>query len=195
MHKKKRGLNIILRKGVFMYNVYVVLTRTNTVMSKIIRLGTGHSYNHVSLSLEDNLNELYSFGRRGMYNPFNGGFVTESFKRGILASQKTTCKVYKSYIDEVQYESLKNDLNKFKIDKNYYGYNYIGAILLRFNLKREHRSKYFCSQFVASVLDKYSVLEFNKNPNLYFPEDFEKHGELMFVYEGSAEVYRSKGVS
>jgi hypothetical protein len=173
-----------------MYNVYVVLTRTNTVISRFIRLGTGHNYNHVSISLVEDLTELYSFGRKGKYNPFNGGFVRESFSRGILASERTKCKVYKLYVDEDKYESLKKDISSFEMDKNFYRYNYLGAFLLRFNLSKQYENKYFCSQFVAFVLDRHHIIQFSKNPNLYFPEDFQKHEELKLVYEGSADIYR-----
>lgn len=178
-----------------MYSIYVVLTRTNTMISKLIRLGTGHSYNHVSISLDDNLKELYSFGRRGKRNPFNGGFVTESFNRGILSSRNTRCKVYRILINEEQFKSLKDELGLFKVAEGCYGYNYLGAIMLRLNLTREHKSKYFCSQFVAFVLDRHKVLQFKKNPNLYFPADFEKHNELNLIYEGSADIYRNTNIN
>lgn len=173
-----------------MYRVYIVLTRTNTLISKAIRIGTGYSYNHVSLSLEDDLSELYSFGRRTKYNPFNGGFVIENFDRGILAEGEIKCKVYKIDITESQYNTLKKELSRFKSLEDRYQYNYLGAILLKFNRSRKHDYKYFCSQFVACILFNSRLLKAMKNPEMYLPADFERHNELELVYEGNADRYR-----
>jgi hypothetical protein len=173
-----------------MYRVYIVLTRTNTLISKAIRIGTGYNYNHVSLSLEDNLSELYSFGRRTRYNPFNGGFVVENFNKGVLAEGQIRCKVYKIDITKKQYMSLKKELSKFKSLRDQYQYNYLGAILLKFNRSRTHDNKYFCSQFVAYILHTNRLLKFIKNPEMYLPADFERHNELELVYEGNADRYR-----
>lgn len=57
--------------------IYIVLTYTGTILSKIIRIYTRAEFCHVSLSLDKRLNKMYSFGRLNPYNPFIGGFVHE----------------------------------------------------------------------------------------------------------------------
>ena len=44
--------------------IYVVLSDSGSVVSKLLRLFTKAKYNHVSLSLREDLSEMYSFGRR-----------------------------------------------------------------------------------------------------------------------------------
>lgn len=42
--------------------VYILLTRTNTVLSRTIGFSTGDPFTHVSLALDAELTQLYSFG-------------------------------------------------------------------------------------------------------------------------------------
>ena len=58
--------------------VYVFLTRTGTKVADIIGAITGDRFAHASVSLDRELNELYSFARRGIYNPLFSGFEKEN---------------------------------------------------------------------------------------------------------------------
>ena len=60
-----------------MKKIYIVLTHSGTALSKIIKGFTKDEFSHVSISLDKELNEMYSFGRLNPYNPFWGGFVHE----------------------------------------------------------------------------------------------------------------------
>ena len=46
------------------FYLYIVLTRTNTVMSKLIQIFKNYEYTHAAISLDKGLNQMYSFGRR-----------------------------------------------------------------------------------------------------------------------------------
>lgn len=56
------------------YSLYVVLTRTNTVISKVVQLVKKDEYTHAAISLDEELNYMYSFGRKYSYYPFIGRF-------------------------------------------------------------------------------------------------------------------------
>ena len=60
-----------------MKNIYLVLSQTRSILSRIISRATGDRYAHVSLSLSDDLDEMYSFGRVYAFTPIIGGFVRE----------------------------------------------------------------------------------------------------------------------
>ena len=51
--------------------IYIVLTYSGTILSRIIRAYTGDEYSHVSIALDKDLEEMYSFGRLNPYNPLN----------------------------------------------------------------------------------------------------------------------------
>ena len=65
-----------------MKKVYIILTHTGTIVSRIIRCYTGHEFSHVSISLDEELTKMYSFGRLNPYNTFIGGFVNERLNSG-----------------------------------------------------------------------------------------------------------------
>ena len=71
-----------------MKKIYFILTYSGTVLGRIIRFKTKRFYTHVSISLDENLEKMYSFGRINPYNCFVGGFVHE---RHIF-----DCNTYKS---------------------------------------------------------------------------------------------------
>jgi len=50
-----------------MQKIYIVLTHTGTLLSNLIKLYTKNDYSHVSLAFDEDLNEMYSFGRLYTY--------------------------------------------------------------------------------------------------------------------------------
>ena len=62
--------------------IYIVVTQTGTVLSRILKIVTKAEYNHVSISLDPSLDQMYSFGRKNAYNPIWGGMVQECPKWG-----------------------------------------------------------------------------------------------------------------
>ena len=65
-------------------HIYIILTRTNTVLSNLISIIKNDEYTHASISLNKNLNTMYSFGRKYTYNPFIGCFVKENLYEGVF---------------------------------------------------------------------------------------------------------------
>jgi len=68
--------------------IYIVLTRTNTLLSKMIGIIKKDEYTHASISLSRNLNCMYSFGRKNKFNPFIGCFAKENLNEGVFGLQK-----------------------------------------------------------------------------------------------------------
>ena len=65
-----------------MKKIYIILTYTGTILSKIVKIYTRRENSHVSISLNEDLTKMYSFGRLNPYNPFSGGFVHEEIDKG-----------------------------------------------------------------------------------------------------------------
>lgn len=47
--------------------LYIVISQTGTLLSRILKQITGAEYNHASISLSRDLERMYSFGRRHPY--------------------------------------------------------------------------------------------------------------------------------
>lgn len=173
-----------------MKNIYVVLTRTNTVLSKIIGTITNSEYTHASISLDNNFDKMYSFGRKNVYNPFIGTFVIENFNEGVFGIHECLHgKIIELEITNKQYDSIKKLINNFIINKNYYKYNYLGLIDSLIERESYSEKSFLCSEFVYYILYSNDIINFNIPRNLVKPEDFKNlNGKIIF--EGDLkEIY------
>ena len=88
--------------------LYIIVSQTGTILSRILKLITKAKYNHSSISLDPNLEQMYSFGRKYPHNPFWGGFVKESPRSGTFKRFKNTQAIIMSVnIDADAYEDIE----------------------------------------------------------------------------------------
>jgi hypothetical protein len=168
-----------------MASIYLIMTATGTLFSRCIGMYTGARYNHVSLCLDSGMNEFYSFGRKIHWFPLIGGFVVEHIDSGVFkAFGDTTCAIYRLEVSEAKYEKMVSEINIFIQNKKVYGYNLVGLIGVIFNIPMKRKNKYFCTQFVASMLQKSGIHDFGKDTSLVTPQDFYGIMRLEAVYEG-----------
>lgn len=170
--------------------LYILLTDTGTLFSKVIKLYTSATYPHVSLSLDKHLHELYSFGRKHPRNPLNGGFVKEDVYQGIYRYfPNTRCILFKLPVTNKQYEQTKRIVRAFQKRQEVYRYNLLGLFGVMIDYPIGLKNAYFCSHFVAHVLKKSQIELWNKPSSLVTPNDFFHHASLEVVYEGKLYDY------
>lgn len=165
--------------------IYLVFSRSGTWLSKSIGKVTKSQYTHVSLSLDDDFDSMYSFGRINPDNPFIGGLVRESLYEGLYKRfLNNKCLIYKVWVTNTQLNDLKNELNLYLNSTIKYRYNFIGlfAVLLDKPIKREKH--YFCSEFVTTLLEKSNIWQSEKGPQLTRPMDLIYINNKEVVYEG-----------
>lgn len=169
--------------------IYIVLTHTGTVLSRIIKNYTQDEFSHVSISLDKELKEMYSFGRLNPYNPFWGGFVQEGINFGTFKRfRKTVCKIYSLKITEEQYNNVRGMIEYIKSSKQLHKFNVIGLFAVGFNKRISFENSFYCAEFVKYVLDK-SGIE-NNLPELIKPEDFKNIQGLNEIYSGRLRKYQ-----
>lgn len=173
-----------------MKKVYIVLSYTGTILSRIVKMYTKKEYSHVSISLDENLNEMYSFGRIYAYNPFLGGFVRESIEFGTFRRfrKKIKTKIYSLEVDDKQYEQIKKIIGNINSEKNSYRFNVLGLIAIMFNCKVKRHRCFYCAEFVKYVFDNTS-LEVGL-PELIKPDDFSSIKGIKTVYSGLLDEYK-----
>lgn len=172
-----------------MKKIYIILTYTGTILSKIVRIYTRKEYSHVSISLDKDLTKMYSFGRLNPYNPFVGGFVQEGIDRGTFKRfKKTKTKIYSLEIPQEKYEKIELAIDNIQQKKNLYKFNLIGLLAIALNVKIKRERHFYCAEFVKHVLEQSQVLEL---PELVKPEDFEKAKVLQEVYQGVLNEYKA----
>lgn len=170
--------------------VYILLTDTGTLFTRSIKKYTKAPYNHVSLSFDSDLMELYSFGRKKPSNPLNGGFVKEDVEFGTYRNYpNTTCVIYKLPVTEREVEKMRRIVGVFQKKEKKWFYNLLGVLGVSINEPVEIDSTYFCSQFVSDVLHRSGIKLWDKLPSLVTPDDFRKSDRLEWMYEGKLYDY------
>ena len=174
-----------------MKKIYIILTYTGTVLAKIVKIYTRKEYSHVSISLDEDLTKMYSFGRLNPYNPFIGGFVHEGIDKGTFKRfKKTKTKIYSMEISEEKYEKLEEIIKKIQETKNMYRFNIIGLFAVALNVKIKREKCFYCAEFVKYVLEQSHVISL---PEIIKPEDFEKVQGASEIYHGFLREYNHKG--
>ena len=167
-------------------SIYILLTNTGTAFTRLIKCFTGAPYNHASISLDLELNELYSFGRKEARNPLNAGFVKEDVYYGTYRYfPNTSCKLLRLEVTVRQKEAVAEAIDYFKRNQERFSYNLLGLLGVLACKDLEIENACFCSQFVAEVMNRGGVGLWNDRPAaLVTPNDFRLHAKLETVYEG-----------
>ena len=168
-----------------MWTIYVVLTKSDTYISRFIHVITRASYTHASMSFEDKLQPLYSFSRFQAFPPLPAGLNNESFNKGVYGKYPhIPCAVYKIEVDEETYQKAKNEVDAMLENADYYRFNILGLMLCGFRIPLTRKRHYFCSQFVSHILKTANVIELPHRPSLMRPSDYTKIENLECVFEG-----------
>lgn len=171
-------------------NVYILLTDTGTLLTKIIKWYTNAPYNHVSIVFDEELSEIYSFGRKYPKNPLIAGFIEENVYVGTYRYfNQTRCQLLKMNVSSKEYFRIIDAIQDFKDNKNVYSYNFLGLIGVAIRRPIHRKNKYFCSQFVAEVFKKSGLHIWDIPPALVTPNDFLIHPRFEIVYEGRLYDY------
>lgn len=132
--------------------IYVLFSRTETKMGRLIRLVTGSRYNHVSIALREDLSDCVSFARRYYHAPFYGGFIRESIQRYYSKGHYANVAVCKVPVSEKQYTLACSALKEMQAAPLHYIYDLFAAVTLPFGLYRKRNDAYTCLHFAVEML-------------------------------------------
>lgn len=165
--------------------LYIVLTRTNTAISNLIHMMTNDEYTHAAISLDKELDNMYSFARRNTYNPFIGRFKKEDINEGIYRfNEILPGTIIEVEVSKEQYEKAKTLLEGFINNSDKYKYNYRGLIYNLLNKPITIENRFLCSEFVYYILKESGIVDLNMPRNLVKPQDLLKvNGKI--IYEGN----------
>lgn len=170
-----------------MKEIKIILTQTNTVVSKTLKAFSKKPYNHISISFEDDCSTMFSFGRKVTWCPLIGGFVKEDINSGVFKLHPNTkCKVYKFEVTDEDYNIIIARLNNFLSKPEKYRYSFLNVFLIRLNIPYQRENHYICSSFVTYLLS--GIIPLQKEISLVTPDDYNDLN-LEEVYEGILHEY------
>ena len=165
--------------------IYIVLSQTGTILSKLLHLITKKEYNHSSISMNRELTQMYSFGRRNPYNPVSAGFVRESPHFGTFKRfSETKIAVLSLTVSEETYDAIGTLLEEMIECHKHFHYDFLGLFAAAFHVSYRRRNYFYCSAFVKNVLEKYGVDGVENLAPITHPVDFMSLPGAELIYRG-----------
>lgn len=147
------------------HTISILFSTYTDFVSRIIGLFSKFGCTHVSVALDDDEEHFYAFNTKG--------FRKEYPKKHKKRTNKNTC--VKLQVTDSQYDNIKNYLDSFEKQKSKYSYDYFGVALCMFRLpKKQSKKKYFCSSFMAELLQKSKVIKLKKKNTRYLPYQLQR---------------------
>jgi hypothetical protein len=147
--------------------ISVLLTTYPGRFSKVIACLSGHGYTHASIGLEDP-DTFYSFHFRG--------FAVETPEKLRKQGVTESC-CYRLLISDEAYRRMEHRISSLLAHREAYRYTCLGVWCCLLGLPLRRKRRYFCSQFVAELLERSGALPLRKAPSLYLPNQFPRELE------------------
>lgn len=183
-------------------SIYIVNSFTDTIPGQLIQARAklkfwnrydGDHYTHVSISKDLKLDNMFSFARKKIDDPFDCGMIKENIREGMFEKNilKSEIAVMNLEMTEEQYNKLLEITDFYWNNKDNYNYNYLGLISMLFIAKGVPTdNRFFCSQWVAKVLNECGIDLFNGKKSYDIrPFDFYCALKNNIVYEGLVSQY------
>lgn len=163
------------------YPVFVLLTEGHSPISGPIRAATHSRFSHASISMNIQLNPMYSFGTK-QAKPWKMGFVKTYPSDPLWGKKPTPYALYVVYINRAAKEKMKSRLEWFEAHSEQLRYYWVGLLRVFLNIRNHKQMKWFCSEFVATILS--AGRDMSRDPSLYKPGTFVDDDITTFVCEG-----------
>lgn len=142
-----------------------------------MRYWTRFPYTHASIGLEEDLNTFYSFVVKG--------FIVEDISRYNKPGRTPfPCALYELEVPAPVYEKAKQIIQKFISNRSSLRYSYVGLFCSLIKIPIRPRGQYFCSHFVAELLQRCNATRLKKHSSLYLPKDLQRMNGLKMVFQG-----------
>ena len=168
-----------------MKSIYIMLTRSETILSKLVHFITKDTYTHASLSFDSDLSTFYSSSRKNGRTMFPAGPCRESLFSGYYQRHDhIPCIIYELHVSDEAYTSAKREVAAIMAKADHYHFNIIGLLLCRLGIPYHRRHYFFCSQFVSEILERSHALELPKDASLMRPIDYARMPRLLCRFKG-----------
>lgn len=168
-----------------MKTIYILLTKSDTILSKVVHFVTADAYTHVSISFEESLQPLYSSSRKNGHTMFPAGPCMEQFHKGYYRKHPfIPCALYELKVSDEVYDMAKQEVQQIIMHSYSYHFNVIGLMFCQMNIPFHRKGYFFCSQFVGEILSRSRAINLPKDTSLMRPSDYMTLPELVCRFRG-----------
>ena len=161
--------------------IYILLTKFADFRGRVLSFMAGSYYTHASIGLEEDPNTFYSFVLKG--------FRVEKLHRYLKPGREPyPVKLYEIEVAEHTYRKIKEIIDYFVAYKSRMHYTTFGLFLSLLRIPYQRKSTYFCSQFVAHILQQVGIIPAHHKPALYLPQDFSNLPGATLLFSGNMQT-------
>lgn len=169
-------------------NIYIIISSTCTNFAKTIRTFGRVRYNHASISLDENLHEIYSFGRQKHTALLTGKLVRENISRFTLDKvSHVDVAIFKVPVTEEQYDDIVEFIHSVYSDREYL-YNLFSVLTYPLTKGLSVYKAFTCIEFIMYLLTRVGK-EFDRPLYEYKPDDLLVLLEENLMYQGNLLEY------
>lgn len=162
--------------------IYIIFSATPSRIGKAIRFFTKEKYNHVSVAMDADMEDTFTFARRNYYTPFWGGFVRESLSRFHIGEKKSDICICKLPVTQQRYKHTEALIHKMDEKQEDYLYNHLSIFGACIRKRIHVKDACTCVEFCAQILEG---LGFPVSQKAYYTVgDLEKLLAPYIVYSG-----------
>lgn len=119
-----------------MKTIYILLTRSGTLLSHLVYRITGANYTHASIAFEEDMRCLYSSTRKNGYTMFPAGPSKEFLNRGVFKLRgDMPCALYALKVSEEAYLRAKRRADHMMAHGELYRFNMLGLLLCALHIR------------------------------------------------------------
>ena len=166
-----------------MKKIYIILTKSPTILSRSIGWITKDEYTHSSISFNSTIQPMYSAGRKYAFSMFPASLKVEPLTVSFYKYfNKSKMGIFYLEVSDEAFNKTKNYVETMVAKK--LPFNAIGLLLCKTKLDYPRKGRFFCSEFVSTALRESGEIDILKKPNLYRPIDFTKIKGIKLLYKG-----------
>ena len=161
--------------------IYLLMVRYPGPFADAMVHCTRYGYTHVTIGLEEDLNTFYSFMRKG--------YVVEKVTRYLKPGRDPfPCALYEIPVSPKVYHRVKKLIESYTARKKFLKYTHFSLFWCFLRIPWKLTDRYFCTMFVAEVLEKANVLELPRHHCTMLPKDFHNLKETNLVFSGNIQT-------
>lgn len=162
--------------------ITILLVRYPGAMADWMVRHTQFDYTHASIGLEEDLNTFYSFMHKG--------FIVEKATRYLKPNREPfPCALYEIEVSRKTYRRVKKLLLAYHARKKFLQYTHFSLFWCFLHIPWRLPNRYFCTMFVAEVLQRGNVVHLPKHCAICLPKDFHNLKETQLVFTGDMQSF------
>lgn len=167
-----------------MAEIYIAFADTPGVFAWIIHTYLKQKYIHVVISMDAELKEAYSVGRRNPFIPVLAGFEKEDRKKICRAFPEADYMICSLEVSEEQKRRICEKLHSDYKNRYKYHYALAGLAALVLEIPFYQKNHFTCSSYIAKLLEENGIRIANKHFSLVTPKDFYLYPDKRRIFEG-----------